>query len=223
MKHFVKIWLLFLLIFFGVGHDLVYAQPEKAIREKEYIFFIPPDIDPSRSYPLVVALSPVGAPLPMLYAWQDVARKYKWFIYSDRISNNEIPSRIDVPRIARNVKQLLKEYPIDRNKIVAAGMSGGGMKAYALLLDHSDLFRAAVSNSGPFPPDYKVRRKRNPGKKIVILLAGKADRYYETMYMDSQYLHGLGWEVVWMPFSGGHEMAPDEYYMRVGRILEERW
>ncbi|MES2115297.1 MAG: PHB depolymerase family esterase [Pseudomonadota bacterium] len=83
----------------------------------------------------------------VLYPQQRVSshaqRCWKWYDHATQLGGG------DVPMIVGIIKQVQRQYALDRGRIYIAGMSAGAGMAHIVALNHPDLIAAVGLHSGP--------------------------------------------------------------------------
>ena len=185
----------------------------KVIETGEYVLYLPSELDLQSRHPLLVALSPSADAWGMIRAWQPVVEKHKWLLYASKTSRNGVAYAGIVPPLIAAIKSVGAEYPVDKSKIVATGLSGGGMASHYLAYAHPELFAAVIINTGMMDEEQPTW-PHPPRGKIAVFVASPTDFRYEQMKKNRLFLESLGWKTHWIEFPGGHRLAPSA-------ILEE--
>jgi|GEM_PF-917189 hypothetical protein len=193
--------------------NLPEGKRPKVIETGEYVLYLPSELDLQSRHPLLVALSPTADAWGMIRAWQPVVEKHKWLLYASKTSRNGVPYAGVVPPLIAAIKSVGAEYPVDKSRIVATGLSGGGMASHYLAYLHPELFAAVIINTGMMAEDQPTW-PHPPHGKIAVFVASPTDFRYEQMKKNRLFLESLGWKTHWIEFPGGHMLAP-------GAILEE--
>lgn len=199
-----------------------FKKPE-IIDNSKYILCVPADIDISKRYPLVVALSPganAQSAQSMIDTWQDVSNKYKWVIFASKEFPGGVDMNVMMPNLASIVEEVSSKFPIDKSKVIAAGFSAGGMTSHAFSFLYPGLISAVVINTGMMHEYYIDNKHKYPRGKLVVFLASPTDFRYEEMKRDKDFLEDLGWKVKWIEFKGGHKMAPSSAYEKAAEWLQ---
>jgi predicted esterase len=179
----------------------------RVVETGEYVLYLPSELDLQSRHPLLVALSPSADAWSMIRAWQPVVEKHKWLLFASKTSRNGVPYGSIVPPLIAAVKSVSADYPVDKSRIVATGLSGGGMASHCLAYMHPELFAAVIINTGMMAEDQPTwpHPSRN---KIAVFVASPTDFRYEQMKKDRLFLESLGWKTHWIEFPGGHRLAP---------------
>ena len=188
----------------------------------DYILYIPSGLSETEKYPLLIGLSPSADASAMIDFWKNTAEKYKWIIYASKIGRNGMDLDSSINDIATIIKKdILPAYPIDIKKIMASGISGGGMASHAFSFLYPDMICAIIINTGMINEEY-LKEPAYPRGKIAVLLASPEDFRYDEMQRDRDFLQNLGWKIKWIEFSGGHTMAPETVYDEAVRwVIDE--
>jgi predicted esterase len=215
--------LFFILIALLIVPCYSYADPPKIIDNSSYILYLPSGIDAGRRYPLVVALSPSADAQTMLNTWKYTSERYKWIIFASKEFRNGIDMNKLLARLKADLESVISNYPIDRSKIIATGLSGGGMGSHALAFFYPSLIYAVVINTGMIHEYYSGQSSTYPRGKVAVFLASPTDFRYQEMRRDRDFLVSLGWRVKWIEFEGGHIIAPADAYEQAAAWLNEEF
>lgn len=182
------------------------------IDEPDYIFYMPKGIELNKKCPLVVALSPNADAKQMMDLWRPLSDHYKWLVYASKTYQNGPPVQPMLDKIMEHLYSLYLEYPIDTDRIIATGMSGGGMGAHLFAYFHSNIISAIIVNTGMIYPMCKEVPRSYPKRKLAVFLASPADYRYNEMKEDKRFLDSMEWKTKWIEFKGGHVIAPASAY-----------
>ncbi|MFL5331264.1 MAG: PDZ domain-containing protein [Gemmataceae bacterium] len=115
---------------------------------REYWLYVPSNYDPNISHGLVIWLHEVGMggkdARSVVDIWQRTCEERHLILLGPK-SNNEtgwLPSEAEFVQEAANA--VIKEYTIDRQRVVTHGLRNGGQMAYYLAFNTRDLVRAAA-------------------------------------------------------------------------------
>ncbi|HEV3079462.1 MAG TPA: PDZ domain-containing protein [Gemmataceae bacterium] len=136
-------------------------------RDHEYWVYVPENYDPNIAHALVIWLHPAGKAKDketetVLASWEDFCSDNHVILLCPRSESESgwLGSEVDfIQQVARDV---IGEYTIDRQRVVAHGMGMGGQMAYYLAFNARNLVRgvapvgAALSN----PPKDNVANER---------------------------------------------------------------
>lgn len=181
------------------------------------LVYLPKALQPGRTYPMLLVLSPVAQPWAHMKVLRPAADKYGWILVGDDSFRNGIPFDALEPHIMNSISQACSKYPIDRTRLFSCGQSGGAMGSYHLLYAQRQLLRGVIANTGmmPFgsdPPSNAPIPANFPRNKIAVMIASPTDFRYRAMQLNQSQLQQLGWKTKWLEFQGGHAIAPAQVY-----------
>jgi hypothetical protein len=219
-KRMKKVLLLLIFMCFGA-----FAWAEVAAGTfdgEEFCVFVPHGLKKGEKYPLIIGFSAGGKGKSVVNTWQSAAEKYKCIIIASNVVKNGMDVQKEIAKIKATVKEKLsKWFPIDENKILALGSSGGGMAAHIFSFFHSDFIKGVISNVGYIHEGTVKQKKVYPKNKVCVFLASPTDFNYKLMKEDRVFLESLGWACKWIEFAGGHTMAPEfERHEALSFVLE---
>jgi serine protease Do len=171
--------------------------------EHKFWVYVHEDYDPNVAHGLVVWLHPPGKNKEDdIKAWKETWEDFcadNHLILVAPLSENEngwIPSESEF--VTSGVREVLKEYTIDRQRIVAHGMGVGGQMAMHLGFNHRDLFRGVVSLGAVV-----VQTKDNtPTQRVAFYLAaGELDPLSEGVAKSVPKLQDKRYSVVYRPIA----------------------
>jgi S1-C subfamily serine protease/predicted esterase len=146
-----------------------------------YWVYVPEDYDPNISYSLIVWLHPKGDAMqePILRVWRDICKERHFILLGPKAENPTgwLTSEADV--ITADIRELLANYTIDRQRIVLHGHGQGANLAYFLAFDARDLVRG-VANVGGVPPA-QLKENAAHERLAFFLLAGAKDPEIEAI------------------------------------------
>lgn len=128
--------------------------------EVEYSIQLPPEYDPLRKYPCIVALPGLGSPLDMAISWwcggysEETKERFgmatrfgyvvivpKWY-EAGQLQYNYTGGEHD--RVLRCVRDAYRRLSIDTNRVFISGHFDGGAAAWDIALSHPDMWAGAV-------------------------------------------------------------------------------
>lgn len=206
-----------------LGVSYCYGDSPKIADNSSYILYVPSGIDAGRKYPLMVALSPSADAQTMLNTWKYISERHKWIIFASKEFRNGIDMHKLFSQLNVQLESVFSNYPIDRSKVIATGLSGGGMGSHALAFSYPNLIYAVVVNTGMIHEYYLGQISAYPRGKIAVFFASPTDFRYREMRRDRDFLANLGWRVKWIEFEGGHTIAPQDAYEQAAEWLNEQF
>lgn len=213
MRSPITCLLLFLLLG-GAG------WPQQLHDQGAFKVYVPKGVSFQKKVPLVLTFSPGGNPEHSMSVWKPVADRYKWIVYGTSSSRNGMQFEQTFDNLLPELKKVLRDYPVDRGKVIATGLSGGGMVSYGLAARHPKLIRAVVVNTGMMHEHFQ--NSGFPRSKLAVLLASPTDFRYQEMKRDRKFLKKQGWDLKWLEFKGGHTFAPSKSYFEAAAWLNTR-
>jgi predicted esterase len=121
-------------------------QPIDLANEK-FTFFVPPQV-PAQGYALMVFISPFETAM-VPPNWLPVLDRHGMiFVSASKSGNTQGVLDRRVPLALLAAHNLLQRYPIDKNRVYIAGMSGGSRVALRVALAFPDVFHGALLHSG---------------------------------------------------------------------------
>lgn len=206
--------------FSAVKTKLFCPREPKIIDNDRYLLFVPAGLNPSKRYPIILAFSPGGSAITLIRHWQSIADKYKYLILASKEFRNGVGTTSIFKALIDDLDEIFNVYPVDKNKVIASGMSGGGMASHLISYEYSGYIRAIIPNVGSMHPYCLKNKDRYPRGKLAVFLASPTDSNYEYMKRDRKILEKAGWKTKWIEFSGGHITAPVTVYEKAIRWLD---
>lgn len=127
-------------------------------------YYVPETYDPNVSHGIVVWLHPAGEALTTDFVdlWKKVCNENQLIFYAPKAENPQgwLTSEADV--IQLGIRALMRQYTIDRQRIVLHGRGNGAQLALYLGFDARDLIRGVATVSGTLaqPPKENVANQR---------------------------------------------------------------
>jgi S1-C subfamily serine protease/predicted esterase len=176
-----------------------------------YYVFVPDDYDPNIAYAAVLWLHPVGKGKEkdiedFRDAWDDVCSAHQMIVVAPITDNEQGWTGTDVDFVQQALRDVLSQYTIDKQRVVAHGMGVGGKMAFYLGFQARDLIRAVATtgavlaspakNNVPTQPlaFYLVAGGKDPlAKEIAETAKQLSDKKYSVVHheiptMGHQYL-----------------------------------
>lgn len=136
------------------SHEVVtIALPDGTLLNVWVVF--PDGYDPANPIPTLLAFPPGAQDLSMVdagfYWWVPVAMDRGWLVIGPAAPWGKTFGRQARPLIGPLLDELLSRFPIEGGKFHLAGISNGGISAFAAALDFPDRFRSLTVLAG-MPP-----------------------------------------------------------------------
>lgn len=210
MKHFIL--LLAAALLFALPAGLTAAPlASGTYEENEYLVYVPDGIDTDQKYPLIVAFSPGGDADGLVKTWGPHADRNKCLIMASKIIKNGM----DIPLYLKRLRKLIwervgEQFPVQTDRVIALGTSGGGMAAHLFSFFHPDTVGAVISSVGYIHENSLKHKDTYPQGKVCAFLTSPTDFNYKLMQEDKKFLTSLNWKLKWYEFEGGHRTAPED-------------
>jgi predicted esterase len=167
-----------------------------------YSLFLPASYDSSRRYPVLLIFDPRGRALVAMERFQEAADARGWILISSYDTRSDGPIDPNVRAIDALWPEIGR-YPIDPQRIYAAGFSGGGILAMMLGISTSKL--AGVIQAGGRNSDMLALEKVNFAH---FGAAGRFDFNFVEMKRLDRMLSERRTTHRFQSFDGGHEWLP---------------
>jgi pimeloyl-ACP methyl ester carboxylesterase len=198
------------------------------IADERFVVYVPAQ-HAARGYGLIVFISPwqeAGVPR----GWAPVLSQFGCiFVSAARSGNEEKALSRRAPLALLAAHNIIRQYPVDPERIYIAGLSGGARVALHLAVAYPDMFRGAILNAGsdpigtaafPLPPADLFRQFQSASHLVYVkgeldLQRDNNDR--ESMYSMRQWC-AFGVDAVSEP-GIGHAMATPAALTRALALL----
>jgi len=179
--------------------------------ENEYLVYVPDGIDTDQKYPLIVAFSPGGDADGLIKTWGPHADRNKCLVLASKIIKNGM----DIPLYLKRLRKLIwervgEQFPVQTDRVITLGTSGGGMAAHLFSFFHPDTVGAVISSVGYIHENSLKHKDTYPQGKVCAFLTSPTDFNYKLMQEDKKFLTSLNWKLKWYEFEGGHRTAPED-------------
>ena len=192
-------------------------KPETGMQERstpakdhQYWIYVPKNYDPNVSHALVIWLHAVGNggkdAKDMASIWQDVCEDQHVILVGPKSESDAGWLASEAEFVQEAARDVIKEYTIDRKRVVVHGMGVGGQMAFYLGFNARDLIRGvattgAVLGTAPKPAEvgqrvafFVVAGGKDPLSKDIAGVKGQlneqkyAATYREVAEMGKEYL-----------------------------------
>jgi pimeloyl-ACP methyl ester carboxylesterase len=152
------------------------------LTKEKFLVYVPSGAPPSpRGFALLVFVSPWNQPrFPI--GWASQLEHYGViFVSAVNAGNNAAVLSRRVPLALAAEENIVREYPVDRQRIFIGGLSGGSRVAMRVALGYPDVFHGAILNAGadplggsvPLPPRGLFRRFQS--ESHLLYFTGERD------------------------------------------------
>jgi hypothetical protein len=166
--------------------------------EQSYCIALPPGFDPARRYPVVFVFDPHGDGHLAVHTFLAGASEYGFILAgSNVIRNGYEKTEYALQLLTRDVTS---RYPVDGDRMYAAGFSGGGRVAQQFSQRNADIKAIASMGAG-----YSVEQSgllRN--KASMLFIAGDEDFNYHEIRNSYQVLTTAGIHYYILEYPGKH-------------------
>ena len=154
----------------------------------DYVLQLPPEYNPLRSYPCIVALHPVdgtaegqidywqGTPSPDGLSRQGQGARHGFVVIAPKWTRPGQRGYESTPRehaeVLTAVRDAMRRVSIDSDRVFLTGLADGGSAAWDIALSHPDLWAGMLSISGE-PGNYVARYSENASYIPMYLVLGE--------------------------------------------------
>ena len=172
---------------------------------------VPPSIGITEKVPMILVLPPGSGTRDAVHRtyrrhWKEEAEKRRILVAIPEMHAVQLGRRARrvIPSMLGN---LSRRYPLDKDRVVVAGASNGGIGAAAFFLQDPERFRALITLPGGPMRDMDV--PRTVAHKPVFLAVGENDReWLQATEALRRYLEAAGADVTYRVLPGqGHALS----------------
>lgn len=170
-------------------------------KDHQYWVYVPRNYDPNVSHALVIWLHAVGNggkdANDMTAIWRDVCEDQHVILVGPKSESDSGWLASEAEFVQETARDVMREYTIDRRRVVAHGMGVGGQMAFYLGFNARDLVRGvattgAVLGTQPKPPEagqrltfFVVAGGKDPLAKDIAGMKGQlAEQKYVTTFRE---------------------------------------
>jgi predicted esterase len=164
--------------FYGKRRTGFYATREDGA---PFGYYVPRGIDEAQEVPLIVIFANKAT---AVMKWKAVADQEEVIIVAVQPKLGGVWNfEWDVDRAIKKVNELLGWYPIDKNKVWAAGYEKGGMFALLMTVNHPELFKAAAASDSKTADVKLLRGDAAQGEYIAVFDYRKDASLHQPLWM----------------------------------------
>jgi S1-C subfamily serine protease/enterochelin esterase-like enzyme len=207
-----------------------FLERSNATRDHEYWMYVPDDYDPNISYALVVWLHPPRKGLDrkafdkviqeFVDKWADLCQDKHIILLGPKAENETGWLLTEGDFIQESIRDVMSQYTIDKQRVVAHGMGQGGQMAFYLGFHARDLVRGVATSGSVLATQLQ---ENSPAQRLsFFIVAGGKDPLAKSIADTKNKLVDKKFPVVYHEVPDrGHEYLGDEG----GPMLEElvRW
>jgi phospholipase/carboxylesterase len=192
--------------------------------ERDAVLFVPHDLEPGASVPLLVMFHGAGGfPEKVLPFIEELAERNRFLILAphsmfptwDLVIGGNGP---DLERLNLALQEVASRYLLDRAHLAFAGFSDGASYALSIGLTNGDIASHVIAFSGGFMSIFMQE-----GAPKVFIAHGLADEQLpiETSgRVHATKLKAAGYDVEYVEFNGNHSIQPAIVVMAVDFFLD---
>lgn len=146
-------------------------------RDHEYWLYVPEKYDPNISYAVLLWLHPVGKGKDkdledFQSLWRDVCDDHNIILLMPKAENDNgwLSSESDV--VVQMLQEVMGQYTIDKQRVIAHGMGIGGQMAYYLSFNARDLIRGVTTTGAVMTSNVKDN-VANQRLQFFVIAGGK--------------------------------------------------
>ncbi|HEX2934728.1 MAG TPA: hypothetical protein VHO72_05190 [Bacteroidales bacterium] len=171
---------------------------------QSYSLYLPSSFDNKKQWPLIFLYDPHGNGNLSIENFKEAAERYGYILVGSNNSRNGVAGTEDI--IGKLVNDVFSKFPIDKQRIYAAGFSGGARVALNQALMMSNIKGIMMAGASANRVDFSSHNH----KFDIYATAGLGDFNYLEVTSIQEQLQGLGWRFMLREFEGGHAWPPKE-------------
>jgi predicted esterase len=207
--------LLFAFIFVQCNNGFEHSTEEHLVFNKtslvkctsdtsqSYYLYLPVNYDSRMKWPVIFIYDPQGDGILCIEKFKKSAERFGYILVGSNNSRNGVAAIDNIIHIL--TKDVLEKCSIDRQRIYAAGFSGGARVASMHALLSGNVKGIMIAGAGVNTVDFKNLKQRVD----IFATAGLGDFNYGEVMSLSQQLQGLDWRYVLREFEGTHAWPPE--------------
>jgi predicted esterase len=179
-----------------------------------YTLYLPSGYDPSRRWPMLLIFDPRGRSVLAAELFRDAAEEFGWIMVSSNDTRSDGPMEPNIRAVNALWPEVNTRFPIDPNRIYAAGFSGGAHLAYGL-------GKGTGALAGVVACGGRLLKDGLEGTEFSLFgAAGTTDFNYSQMHRVDDFLEEQGNHHRLEIFDGPHRWMPPELARHAVEWLE---
>jgi len=193
------------------------SQPSRSIRVGDammtYGLYVPPDYDPSRSYPMILCLHGAGFNGDTYFGRWQPRLGSEYILACPTIRDGAWWTRQGEELVLAVLSEVMRDYHVDPDRVYLTGMSNGGVGTFLIGLNHSDRFAALVPMAGALPLEL-FPLLDNARNTPIYLIHGSKDQVMPVRSSRdvAAYLERKEFPYVYREHDRVHPMAGGHYF-----------
>ena len=195
----------------GEPNSVSYLSTTIADTVLEYALILPEGFEPTKGYPILLALPPGPQTRSMVDAgldgyWTQPALSRGWIVISPIAPDGQLFFQGSEALIPEFLRRVAATYPPENGRFHIAGISNGGLSAFRIALNNPELFHSILGIPG-FPQSANDFAKLDQLVEIpIFMIVGEQDtRWLEEMEKTAVAFEELGGKVIFQIAQGeGH-------------------
>jgi S1-C subfamily serine protease/predicted esterase len=189
---------------------------------REYWVYVPEDYDPNISYALLVWLHPRGDAMQenILRIWRDLCKQHRIILLGPKAENPTGWLTSEVDSIKGDIREMLANYTIDRQRIVLHGLGNGSSLALYMAFDARDLGRGVAAIGGVMQNQPKENLAHQ--RLSFFLVAGGKDPDFEAIKTNKPRLEEKRFPIISheLPDHGNGYLTDAELLRKLARWID---
>jgi predicted esterase len=169
-----------------------------------YSAYLPSTYTPDHPWPLLICFDPLRRAAVPIELFREAAERHGFIVVSSGAYDSADSVGQSIEGVAALWNDVISRYPIDLDRIVAAGFSGGGRMCWLLEQMTQGVDLAGIIEVGAGLPRRDVLDGWDPGLAYYGLVGQTDFNFYEMRWLDKELAHRKILHRV-VTFEGGHE------------------
>ncbi len=184
--------------------------------EDTYAIYLPKEFTLQKNWPVVFVFDPGAKGKNAISYFIEAAEEYQYVILASNAVKNG-PYQTNLRRAARLVNTINDNFPVDKQRIYLAGLSGGARLAIAIASISDNVAGVIASGAG-----YTDSSMLIPENKLFALIgmAGNKDFNYLEVKNTVEILQRAKYNAEFVPFEGTHTWPPAPQVKKALRLFD---